>query len=150
MCCAGMLGAVLFTVLFACSAAVPLFMLAWVGNRAVQSLCWAGMVKITGKWFSFASYGTAMGVDQPELFVRRRRGTAVHGAVVQRRLRLARSVLHRSRRTVAADGANWLWLKAIAPGHRPEEPPANPTNVYGNRRRRAAAGRACAACCCRF
>jgi OPA family glycerol-3-phosphate transporter-like MFS transporter len=58
----GMFGSVLFTVAFALSGAVPLFTIAWFGNRLVQSFVWVGMVKITGRWFSFASYGTAMGV----------------------------------------------------------------------------------------
>ncbi len=58
----GMLGSVLFTLLFAVSGTAPLFTLAWIGNRAVQSLCWTGMVKITGRWFSYSAYGTAMGV----------------------------------------------------------------------------------------
>ena len=34
----GMLGSVLFTILFALGGSVPLFSLAWIGNRAVQSL----------------------------------------------------------------------------------------------------------------
>src|SRR5690349_24894333 len=59
---AGMLGSVLFTLLFAVGGGLPLFTLAWVGNRAVQSLCWTGMVKITGKWFSYSAYASAMGV----------------------------------------------------------------------------------------
>jgi len=58
----GMAGAVLFTFLFAASGGIPLFTLAWIGNRGVQSLGWAGIVKITSKWFSFSSYGTVMGV----------------------------------------------------------------------------------------
>ena len=58
----GMAGSVLFTFLFACSGGLPLFTLAWIGNRGIQSLGWAGIVKITSKWFSFATYGTAMGI----------------------------------------------------------------------------------------
>jgi OPA family glycerol-3-phosphate transporter-like MFS transporter len=58
----GMFGSVLFTVAFALSGAVPLFTIAWFGNRLAQSFVWVGMVKVTGRWFSFASYGTAMGV----------------------------------------------------------------------------------------
>jgi OPA family glycerol-3-phosphate transporter-like MFS transporter len=57
----GMAGSVLFTVLFGL-AGVPLFTLVWMGNRLVQSLGWAGMVKITSRWFSYSSYGTVMGV----------------------------------------------------------------------------------------
>ena len=44
----GMLGSVGFTLLFAVGGSVPLFSMAWVGNRLVQSLCWTGMVKVTG------------------------------------------------------------------------------------------------------
>ena len=57
----GMIGAVLFTILFALGGGLPIFTLAWVGNRLVQSLGWVGMVKITSRWFAFSTYGTAMG-----------------------------------------------------------------------------------------
>jgi sugar phosphate permease len=58
----GMAGSVLFTFLFAVSGGIPLFTLAWIGNRGVQSLGWAGVVKITSKWFSFSTYGSVMGI----------------------------------------------------------------------------------------
>ena len=58
----GMAGSVLFTVVFALSGGIPLFTLAWIGNRLVQSLGWVGMVKISSRWFSFSSYGTVMGI----------------------------------------------------------------------------------------
>jgi len=57
-----MLGSLLFTLLFAASGTLPLFTLAWIGNRFVQSFGWPGMVKLCGRWFSFARYGTVMGV----------------------------------------------------------------------------------------
>ena len=59
---AGMGGAILFTVLFGLGGGLPIFTLAWIGNRLLQSIGWAGMVKISSKWFSYAAYGTAMGV----------------------------------------------------------------------------------------
>jgi OPA family glycerol-3-phosphate transporter-like MFS transporter len=58
----GMAGSIAFTLLFAASGAVPLFTLAWIGNRLVQSLGWAGAVKIASKWFSFRRYGTVMAI----------------------------------------------------------------------------------------
>jgi OPA family glycerol-3-phosphate transporter-like MFS transporter len=58
----GMAGAILFTILFGLSGGLPLFTLAWIGNRLVQSLGWAGMVKIASRWFPYSSYGTVMGV----------------------------------------------------------------------------------------
>ncbi|HXB75131.1 MAG TPA: MFS transporter [Candidatus Acidoferrales bacterium] len=58
----GMAGSILFTLLFGLTGGIPLFTLAWMGNRAVQSRGWAGMVKITSRWFSYSAYGTAMGI----------------------------------------------------------------------------------------
>jgi OPA family glycerol-3-phosphate transporter-like MFS transporter len=58
----GMLGSVLFTLLFAIGGTLPWFTVAWFGNRLVQSMGWPGMVKLCGRWFSFARYGTVMGL----------------------------------------------------------------------------------------
>jgi OPA family glycerol-3-phosphate transporter-like MFS transporter len=58
----GMIGSVAFTLLFSLAGGLPLFTLAWIGNRFVQSLGWAGMVKVSSRWFSYHSYGTVMGV----------------------------------------------------------------------------------------
>jgi len=58
----GMGGSILFTILFALGGGMPIFTLAWFGNRLVQSFGWAGMVKITSRWFSYSSYGTVMGL----------------------------------------------------------------------------------------
>jgi sugar phosphate permease len=58
----GMGGSILFTVLFGLAGGIPLFTIAWMGNRLIQSLGWAGMVKITSRWFSYSSYGTVMGI----------------------------------------------------------------------------------------
>src|SRR5437879_5609600 len=58
----GMIGSVAFTLLFALAGGLPLFTLAWIGNRFVQSLGWAGMVKVSSRWFSYHSYGTVMGI----------------------------------------------------------------------------------------
>jgi MFS transporter, OPA family, glycerol-3-phosphate transporter len=51
-------GATLFTLLFASSSALPVFALAWVGNRISQSIGWSALVKVSSKWFSYARYGT--------------------------------------------------------------------------------------------
>ena len=58
----GMAGSIVFTVIFGLAGGIPLFTMAWIGNRFVQSLGWAGMVKITSKWFSYSEYGAAMGI----------------------------------------------------------------------------------------
>ena len=58
----GMAGSILFTVWFGLAGGIPLFTLAWIGNRGVQALGWVGMVKITSRWFSYSTYGTVMGI----------------------------------------------------------------------------------------
>ena len=58
----GMAGSVLFTMLFALAGGLPLFSLAWVGNRLVQSAGWVGMVQICSRWLPAASYASAMAV----------------------------------------------------------------------------------------
>ena len=58
----GMIGSIAFTIAFALCGNVPLFTLAWMGNRLMQSMGWAGAVKIASKWFSFRRYGTVMAI----------------------------------------------------------------------------------------
>jgi sugar phosphate permease len=58
----GMAGSVLCTIAFGLAGSLPIFTLAWIANRLVQSAGWVGMVKLTSKWFSYSQYGTAMGV----------------------------------------------------------------------------------------
>lgn len=56
----GMAGAILFTILFG-AGGPPLFLMAWIGNRFIQSSGWVGMVKITSRWFAHSQYGRVMG-----------------------------------------------------------------------------------------
>ena len=58
----GMIGSIGFTILFALGGSVPVFTLAAIGNRFVQSFGWAGMIKITSRWFPHTSYGRVMGI----------------------------------------------------------------------------------------
>lgn len=58
----GMAGSIVFTLVFAASGTLPLFTLAWIGNRFIQSGGWAGLVKVTSRWFSYSRYGSVMGV----------------------------------------------------------------------------------------
>jgi sugar phosphate permease len=58
----GLGGAIAFTLLFVSGNTLPLFTIAWFGNRLTQSIGWAGLVKVSSKWFDYSSYGTIMGV----------------------------------------------------------------------------------------
>ena len=54
----GLGGATVFTVLFTLGGALPVFTIAWLGNRLTQSIAWAGLIKVSSKWFDFTSHGT--------------------------------------------------------------------------------------------
>ena len=58
----GLGGAAIFTLLFASGLSLPLFTVAWIGNRLTQSVAWAGLVKVSSKWFDYSSYGMIIGI----------------------------------------------------------------------------------------
>jgi OPA family glycerol-3-phosphate transporter-like MFS transporter len=58
----GLGGATAFTLMFASGLSVPLFSIAWIGNRLTQSIAWAGLIKVSSKWFDFSSYGMIIGI----------------------------------------------------------------------------------------
>jgi len=57
----GLGGATAFTLMFASGLSLPLFSIAWIGNRLTQSLSWAGLIKVSSKWFDYSSYGMIIG-----------------------------------------------------------------------------------------
>jgi OPA family glycerol-3-phosphate transporter-like MFS transporter len=128
---AGMLGSVLFTILFAAGGSLPLFSLAWAGNRAVQSLCWTGMVKITGKWFSFSSYGTAMGVISLSYLFGDAAARWFMGLLLARGFDWHQVFWTAGGVLFGLYVINWLWLKESPRAIGQEEPASNPLNVYG-------------------
>jgi sugar phosphate permease len=58
----GLAGATLCTLLFALSGALPIFTMAWFMNRLVQSGAWAGLIKLSSRWFDYSSHGAVIGV----------------------------------------------------------------------------------------
>lgn len=58
----GLGGATAFTFLFIAGGAVPIFTLAWIGNRLTQSMAWAGLIKVASRWFDFSTHGSVIGV----------------------------------------------------------------------------------------
>ncbi len=135
---AGMFGSVVFTILFVVGGSLPLFTLAWVGNRAVQSLCWTGMVKITGKWFSYSTYGTAMGVVSLSYLFGDAAARWFMGLLMEPGWVSEAGLGWRQVFVVAALVLfalfvfDWLWLKESPLAIGQSEPQANPLNVYGH------------------
>jgi sugar phosphate permease len=126
----GVGGATLFTLLFAAGGALPVFTLAWIGNRLTQSIGWAGLIKVSSKWFNYSSYGSIIGILSLSYLV----GDAA--ARQQMGMLIAHGLGWRSLFAFAAAVAavtliaNLLWLREsrTAEGHPPAEP--NPLNLF--------------------
>lgn len=58
----GLAGATLFTLLFALCGVLPLFTIAWFLNRLTQAGAWAGLLKVSSRWFDYSSHGVIIGV----------------------------------------------------------------------------------------
>ncbi len=58
----GMGGAILATIAFGLSGSVPLFAMAWLANRAAQSIGWPGLVRTASGSFPASKYGTLLGI----------------------------------------------------------------------------------------
>jgi OPA family glycerol-3-phosphate transporter-like MFS transporter len=130
---AAMGGAVLCTLLAAAGGGLPVFAAAWVGNRLVQSSAWAGMVKITSRWFSYATYGTAMGALSLSYLFGDALGRHFMGVLI------AHGLGWRSIFVVAAFSlfalflANLLLLKESSAEIGEPETIANPDNLFASR-----------------
>jgi len=126
----GMAGSVVFTVLFGLAGGIPMFTLAWIGNRFVQSLGWAGMVKITSKWFSYSAYGTVMGIISLSFLF----GDAASRQLMSKLIAHGfgwRGVFYFAAATLAALLVlNALLLKETPARLGFAEPPVNPANLF--------------------
>ena len=134
----GMSGAVLFTLWFASGRSVPVFAMAWIFNRLVQSLGWAGVVKISSKWFSYHNYGTVMALASLSF---------LFGDAIARRFLATMIAGHMSWREIfvvaAAVLAAILVVCLVFLRESPRqiglsEPPSNPQNLFGKEGDRSA------------
>ena len=80
----GVGGATLFTLCFAAGGSMPVFTLAWVGNRLTQSLGWAGLIKVSSKWFDYSSYGSIAGILSLSYLVGDAAARQQMGALIER------------------------------------------------------------------
>jgi sugar phosphate permease len=79
----GLGGATLFTVVFVQGGGLPIFTLAWIGNRLTQSIAWAGLVKVSSRWFDYSSYGLVIGILSVSYLVGDATARAWMGALIR-------------------------------------------------------------------
>jgi OPA family glycerol-3-phosphate transporter-like MFS transporter len=127
----GMAGSVLFTLLFAMGGGVPLFTLAWIGNRLVQSMGWVGMVKLSSKWFSYSSYGTVMGVISLSYLFGDAASREFMGRLIKHGLGWHAIFFTAAGVLALLFFLNLLLLKETPRQIGEPEPPTSPLNLYG-------------------
>jgi sugar phosphate permease len=134
----GMAGTVLFTLWFAAGVSLPVFALAWIGNRLMQSLGWAGVVKISSKWFSYRNYGTAMALVSLSFLFGDALARHFLASLIGGRLGW-RTIFVIAAGVLASILVVCLLLLRESPQHIGlAEPPANPANLFGKEGDRAA------------
>ena len=126
----GMSGAILCTLLFGMGG-LPLFTLAWSLNRLLQSAGWVGMVKITSRWFSYSSYGAAMGLISLSYLFGDFFSRVFLGLLINRGMDW-RQVFYVSAAVLGVIFITNFFLLKESPAAISElEPTANPANVFG-------------------
>jgi OPA family glycerol-3-phosphate transporter-like MFS transporter len=127
----GMAGAIGFTVMFALGGALPIFTMAWFGNRLLQSLGWGGLIKITSRWFAASTYGTVMGILSLSFLFGDAAARAFLGTLIDLGLGW-RGVFLVAAGVLSALFVVNVWLLRESPGELGlPEPPTTPANVYG-------------------
>jgi len=128
----GVGGAALFTLLFARGSSLPFFTLAWVGNRLTQSIGWAGLVKVSSRWFDYSSHGLILGILSVSYLIgdaasRQQMEVLIEHGYGWRALFVFASVV-----AAAALLASVLFLREsrVAEGHAEAKP--NPLNLYAD------------------
>jgi OPA family glycerol-3-phosphate transporter-like MFS transporter len=125
----GMGGSIGFTLLFAASGSLPLFTLVWMGNRLVQSLGWAGAVKIASRWFPFQQYGTVMAIISLSYLFGDAAARQFMGLLISQGLGW-RAIFLAAAAVLAALFIACLWLRESPAEAGEPEPRENPRNLF--------------------
>src|SRR5712671_3133600 len=133
---AGLGGAALFTLAFTAGGSLPVFTLAWLGNRLVQSIGWAGLLKVSSKWFNFSSYGAIIGILSVSYLVGDAIARPAMGAMIGHGLGWRALFVFAAAVAALLLAANFLFLRESRSelGYAPAE--ANPLNLFAHTQER--------------
>jgi OPA family glycerol-3-phosphate transporter-like MFS transporter len=126
----GVGGAALFTLLFGLSGTLPLFTLTWVGNRLTQSVGWAGLIKVSSKWYDYTSYGSVIGILSISYLVGDALARQQMGMLIEHGFGWRALFVFAAAVAALALLASFVWLREsrIDEGHTPATP--NPLNLF--------------------
>jgi sugar phosphate permease len=126
----GLVGATVFTLLFALTGLIPVFTLAWIGNRLTQSLSWAGLIKVSSKWFNYSSYGTVVGILSVSFLVGDAVARQLMGALIHHGFGWRALFYFAAAVTAVCLLVNFLFLRESRAGLGFEEARTNPLNLF--------------------
>lgn len=128
----GMVGAVLATMAFGLGQGGAVFFAAWATNRLVQSMGWAGLVKLTANWFSYRAYGRIMGLLSLSYLVGDIAAKLVLGQLLGLGLGWRGLFMAAAGVLTLVALADWLNLAATPASVGLEAPPASPTSLFAS------------------
>jgi len=126
----GVGGAAGFTLLFAAAGTFPVFTAAWLGNRLTQSVGWAGLIKVSSKWFNYSSYGSIAGLLSVSYLVGDALARQQMGMLIERGYGWRALFLFAGLVAAAMLLANLLWLRESRAEAGYAEATPNPLNLF--------------------
>ena len=129
----GVGGATAFTLMFAAGGAFPVFTLAWLGNRLTQSIGWAGLIKVSSKWFDYSSYGSIIGILSISYLVGDAAARQQMGALIEHGFGWRALFLFAAIVAGIMLLANLLWLRESRVEESHPEATPNPLNLFAAR-----------------
>jgi len=107
-----------------------MFTLAWLGNRLTQSIGWAGLIKVSSRWFDYSSYGSIAGILSISYLVGDAAARQQMGMLIERGYGWRALFLFAAIVAAVMLIASLLWLRESRAelGHAPAKP--NPLNLF--------------------
>lgn len=126
----GLGGATLFTLQFAAGGGIAVFMLAWFGNRLTQSVAWAGLIKVSSRWFDYSSYGLIVGILSLSYLVGDAAARGSMGVLIERGYSWRILFCFAAGITALCFAANWFLLRESRSTGGFTEAKTNPLNLF--------------------
>lgn len=128
----GLAGATIFTLQFAAGSTIPLFMIAWFGNRLTQSIAWAGLIKVSSKWFDYSSYGMILGILSLSYLIGDAAARQTMGALIEHGFSWRTLFCYAAAVTGILFAANWFLLRESRSESGFTEARTNPLNLFAS------------------